>query len=46
MISVVVPIYSKAHYIKKRLDNIYSQIYPNLEIICINDTSNDGSGRL
>lgn len=46
MISVIVPIYNKAPYIKKCLDDICSQTYRDLEIICINDGSTDGSGEI
>lgn len=46
MISVIVPIYNKAPYIKKCLDDICNQTYRDLEIICIDDGSTDGSGEI
>lgn len=46
MISVIVPIYNKAPYIKECLDDICNQTYRDLEIICINDGSTDGSGEI
>lgn len=46
MISVIIPIYNKAPYIKKCLEDLHNQTYHNLEIICINDGSTDGSGEI
>ena len=46
MISVIVPIYNKAPYIQKCLEDISNQTYRNLEIICINDGSTDDSGEI
>lgn len=46
MISVIVPIYNVADYLKKCLDSILAQSYTNLEIICIDDGSVDGSGEI
>ena len=46
MISVIVPIYNKAPYIQKCLEDISKQTYRDLEIICINDGSTDDSGEI
>lgn len=46
MISVIVPVYNKAQYIEKCLEDICNQTYRDLEIICINDGSTDGSGEI
>ena len=46
LVSVIVPIYNKAPYIEKCLDDICNQTYGDLEIICINDGSTDGSGEI
>lgn len=43
MISVIVPVYNKTPYIEKCLEDICNQTYQDLEIICINDGSTDGS---
>lgn len=43
MISVIIPIYNKANYLRKCLDSIKYQTYHNLEIICIDDGSTDNS---
>lgn len=45
-ISVIVPVYNAAEYLRKCLDSIVSQDYENLEIILINDGSTDGSSEI
>lgn len=45
-ISVVVPIYNTVSYLHRCLASIAKQTYLNLEIICIDDGSTDGSGTL
>lgn len=45
-ISIIIPVYNVEPYIEKCLDSILKQTYKNLEIICINDGSTDGSGRI
>ncbi len=42
-ISVIVPIYNTKDYLRKCLDSIAHQTYKNLEIICVDDGSDDGS---
>lgn len=42
-ISVIVPIYNTEKYIQRCLDSILENTYQNLEIICVNDGSDDGS---
>ena len=42
-ISVIVPVYNSEKYLSSCLDSIVNQTYENLEIICINDGSVDGS---
>ena len=44
MISVVVPVYNTAPYLHRCLASIADQTYRDLEIICIDDGSTDGSG--
>ncbi len=46
MISVIISIYNKVQYIEKCLKDICNQTYQDLEIICINDGSTDGSGEI
>ncbi|MGN0316414.1 MAG: glycosyltransferase family 2 protein [Lachnospira sp.] len=42
-ISVIIPIYNTVEYLRRCLDSVCNQTYTNLEIICIDDGSNDGS---
>ena len=43
MISVIVPFYNEEKYLNRCLDSIINQTYKDLEIILIDDGSNDGS---
>ena len=43
LISVIIPVYNAEEFLPRCLDSILSQDYENLEIICINDGSVDGS---
>lgn len=44
LISVIIPIFNTKEYLPACLDSIISQSIPELEIICIDDGSTDGSG--
>lgn len=44
LISVVVPVYNVAKYLKKSIESIVNQTYTNLEIILVDDGSKDESG--
>ena len=46
LISVIVPVYNTEKYLRKCLDSICSQTYRNLEILCVNDGSTDGSAAI
>ena len=45
-ISVIVPVYNVEKYLAKCLDTILSQTFSNIEIICVNDGSTDGSRKI
>lgn len=42
-VSLIVPVYNVEKYIARCLDYCINQTYSNIEIICINDGSTDGS---
>ena len=42
-ISIIIPVYNVQEYLGKCLSNLLSQTLENIEIICINDGSTDGS---
>lgn len=46
LISVIVPIYNVAPYLKRCIDSIIRQTYTNLEIILVDDGSTDGSSEM
>ena len=46
LISVIVPVYNVAQYLKKSIASIQQQTYQNLEIILIDDGATDESGCL
>lgn len=43
LISVIVPIYNVEKYLRRCIDSLLAQTYPNLEILLINDGSPDSS---
>lgn len=46
LISIIVPIYNVAPYLKRCIDSIINQTYINLEIILVDDGSTDGSSKM
>ena len=45
-ISVIVPVYNVAKYLEECISSITNQTYENLEIILVDDGSNDGSEKI
>ena len=43
MISIVIPIYNGERFLRPCLDSILSQSVRELEVICVNDGSKDGT---
>ena len=43
LVSVIVPNYNHAPYLRQRLDSIYAQSYDNFEVLLLDDASNDDS---
>lgn len=46
IISVVIPVFNVEKYLEKCLDSVINQTLKNIEIICVNDGSEDGSGKI
>jgi glycosyltransferase involved in cell wall biosynthesis len=42
-ISIIIPVYNTAKYLRQCLDSIINQTFENFECICINDGSTDNS---
>jgi glycosyltransferase involved in cell wall biosynthesis len=46
LVSIIVPVYNVAEYLRECVESIRQQSYVNLEIILVDDGSTDGSGLL
>lgn len=46
LISIIIPVYNAAPFLKKCIGSIINQTFQNWELICINDGSTDESGSL
>jgi len=43
MVSVIIPNYCHAPYLKQRIDSVLAQSYPDFEVVLLDDCSTDGS---
>ena len=46
MLSIIIPVYNAEKTLSRTLDSLLNQTYKNIEIIVINDFSNDGSSNI
>jgi glycosyltransferase involved in cell wall biosynthesis len=44
--SVIIPVYNRKDFISKSIKSVLAQSYTNFEIICINDSSSDGTKQM
>ena len=42
-VSVIIPVYNVENYLRQCLDSVVNQTLREIEIICVNDSSTDGS---
>ena len=45
-VSIIVPVYNQEAYLKRCLDSLVAQTLEDIEIICVNDGSTDGSAQI
>ena len=45
-VSVVIPVYNQAPYLAECLDSVLAQTLRDIEVVCVDDGSTDGSGKM
>ena len=45
-VSVIIPVYNVEAYLRKCLDSVVNQTLKDIEIICVDDGSTDGSAAI
>lgn len=46
LISVVIPVYNGANYLREAIDSALAQSYPRVEVVVVDDGSQDGTGAI
>lgn len=46
LVSVVIPVYNQQELIRRVVEAVFESTYPNLEVIAVNDGSNDNTGEV
>lgn len=45
-VSIIIPVYNVEQYVSECLDSVVNQTVVNIEIICVNDSPTDRSGKI